>query len=219
MSTNKIVSIVSCVKTKQEGLHFAKDLYTSPLFKKSYKIAKKISDEVFIISAEYGLINEYKKIHCYEKTLDTMTKAEYVEWCEKVERQLCTETKNWNKVYIFSGEKYRMPLEKHLSKEKVAYYNFLGKKVFGRRLSFLKSIEALNMAMYNDIREIYSILEHKYNKGMVFNFNDFHNITLPEKGVHVFLDPNEESVYSALLPRIVGIDTHAISKGSKSTIR
>lgn len=219
MLKNKTVSIISCVKTKQNGFHSAKNLYTSPLFKKSYKIAKKIADEVFILSAEYGLINENKKINYYEKTLNKMSKKEYIEWCEMVEQQLSKKIKNWSKVCIFSGKKYRKPLEKFLSKEKISYHNFLGNKPLGRRLLFLKSLESINMSMYQNIREIYSILEHKNNNGMMFDFNAFPNMTLADKGVYIFLDPNEESIYSNSLPRIVRIGTHAIHDGAKSTIK
>jgi hypothetical protein len=115
-----------------------------------------------------------------------MPKEEYIKWCERIDQQLSKKIKNWSMVYIFAGEKYRKPLEKCLSKEKIAYHNFLGNRTQGKRLSFLKSLESINMSMYQNIREIYSILEHQNNKGMVFNFNDFPDTVIPEKGVYIF---------------------------------
>ena len=215
MLENKTISIISCVKKKQDGCHPAKKLYTSTLFNKSYKIAKKLSDEVFILSAEHGLIEEDKQICFYDKTLNSISKKEYIDWCKKVEQQASKKIKNCNNIYIFSGEKYRKPIEVFSSKHSIDYYNFLGNRTFGGRLSFLKSIES----RYKEIRAVYSILEHKQKAQSLFIFNDLPKISLPKRGVYVFLDPNEDTIYSNILPRIVRIGTHAVSNGSKSTIR
>lgn len=48
------VALVSCVKTKRDTPHPAKDLYTSPLFKGLRRYAEAHADTWFILSAEFG---------------------------------------------------------------------------------------------------------------------------------------------------------------------
>ena len=53
----KKVTLISCVKKKLDLKSKAQDLYQSPLFKKNLAYAKQInSDEIYILSAKYGLL-------------------------------------------------------------------------------------------------------------------------------------------------------------------
>jgi hypothetical protein len=42
---------------------------------------------------------------------------------------------------------------------------------------------------------------------------------LPKRGVYFFLEPGEFRVANPNLPRVVRVGTHAVSAGSKSTLR
>ena len=73
----KNIYLLSCVKTKLSKPSVAVDMYISPLFKKMLSYAQsKEADEIFILSAEYGLLERSQVIDPYEKTLRTMKKKE-----------------------------------------------------------------------------------------------------------------------------------------------
>jgi hypothetical protein len=63
------ILLVTCVKTKQKRPAAAKDLYTSPLFKKQRAYAEARSMPWFILSAEYGLVAPDEWLAPYERFL------------------------------------------------------------------------------------------------------------------------------------------------------
>ena len=129
------VALISCVKSKQDGSHMAKDLYTSPLFRMNYAYAKKTCDKVFILSAKYGLLAEDDMITWYEKTLTKVKKADRQAWADKVIARLRTETDLANDEFlILAGEVYRENLLPHLHKTEIPFY----KMGFGKQLQKLK---------------------------------------------------------------------------------
>ena len=63
----------------------ASELYSkSPRFALAYEYAKKNSDEVYILSAKYGLISENGIIESYNDTLRDKSISERKEWSSKV---------------------------------------------------------------------------------------------------------------------------------------
>ena len=53
------IALISCSKSKQNYPCPARELYApSQLFSLSYQYAKKVADEVYILSARYGLLAE-----------------------------------------------------------------------------------------------------------------------------------------------------------------
>jgi hypothetical protein len=60
------VALVSCVKTKLPGMHPAKELYASPLFRLSFEYASKHADRTYILSAKCGLVEREQRIESYE---------------------------------------------------------------------------------------------------------------------------------------------------------
>ena len=80
----KIVSLISCVKTKRKGICEAKDMYISPLFRYMYRYAKKRSNKIYILSAKYGVLEENTIIRNYNKTLNAATEQEKKEWSKNV---------------------------------------------------------------------------------------------------------------------------------------
>ena len=80
-----LVALISCVKSKREGRHPAKELYTSPLFRKMLAFAEsRKPDLIYVLSAKYGLVPIEKEIDSYEQTLATMSKAERYLWANQV---------------------------------------------------------------------------------------------------------------------------------------
>ncbi len=84
----KIV-LTSCVSQKLPYRAKAKDLYVSPLFRKNLAYANQINpDEIYVLSAKYGLVNLDTKIDPYDLTLNTMSEAEIKGWAKMVLEQL-----------------------------------------------------------------------------------------------------------------------------------
>ena len=108
------ICLISCVSQKTNYPTKCKDLYISPLFKKTWAYVSQIERPhgVYILSALHGLIRYDTVIEPYDKTLLDMSKEECLEWAEKVKKQL-TETfvKDGRTLEdyhfsIFAGSKY-----------------------------------------------------------------------------------------------------------------
>lgn len=141
--SKKTIALISCVSMKAKNKCKAKDLYISPLFKKTweYNVSIDRPDGVYILSALYGLIRYDEIIEPYDKTLLTMTKEEAIEWAEKVKKQindtfikdgLTLEDYNFK---LFAGSKYYENLLDFFPHYELP----LGKLPIGKRLGALSS--------------------------------------------------------------------------------
>jgi hypothetical protein len=52
------VGLVGCSATKRVGIHKARDLYLGAFFRRSLPLATRSCDEVWILSALYGLLEK-----------------------------------------------------------------------------------------------------------------------------------------------------------------
>lgn len=82
------IALVACAKGKLSRPVAARDLYISPLFKKSRRWAEQNCDEWYILSAKYGLVHPFKRLVRYEKTLNSMSSRKKKEWAKNVFRQM-----------------------------------------------------------------------------------------------------------------------------------
>jgi len=131
----KKVTLISCVSKK---LHFkskAQDLYQSPLFKKNLAYAKQIqSDEIYILSAKYGLLKLDDEIEPYDKTLNKMNSSEKIKWSNEIYQQLQKYERIDSTNFIFlAGENYRKYLVKKLPHYEVPMKGLQ----IGKQLQFL----------------------------------------------------------------------------------
>jgi hypothetical protein len=117
----KQIVLISCVSKKLETKSKAKDLYVSPLFKKNLKYATSINpDEIFILSAKYGLVGLNKEIEPYDMTLNKMRTNEIKKWAKVVLNQLNSLTDLKTDEFIFlAGNNYRKYLIPHITNYKV----------------------------------------------------------------------------------------------------
>ena len=117
----KNIVLISCVSKKLDKKSTAENLYISSLFKKNLTYAKSLSpSEIFILSAEHGLLKLTDEIEPYDKTLNNMRSNEIKEWSKKVVNQLKTLTDLKNDEFTFlAGEKYRKFLIPELSNVKI----------------------------------------------------------------------------------------------------
>jgi hypothetical protein len=101
------VALVSCVKTKRDTPHPAKDLYTSPLFLGLRRNAEAHADTWFILSTKHGLVAPDQVLPPYEQTLNKMSALEGDEWAEEVKGDLDRVLPAGAEVIVLAGERYR----------------------------------------------------------------------------------------------------------------
>ena len=112
----KDIVLISCVKSKKEGCHAAKELYEGTLYKAHLTFAKEVlgidEEDIYIISAKHGLVALTDEICKYEKTLNNMSKSLREKWAKDTYIQMKNKFGNLNDYnFIFlAGEKYMYPL-------------------------------------------------------------------------------------------------------------
>ncbi|MCX7109281.1 MAG: hypothetical protein NTX45_03930 [Proteobacteria bacterium] len=81
----KNIVLISCVSRKVNYKTKAKDLYKSPLFVGNLKYARSLKpDNIFILSAKYGLLKLDSEVEPYNTTLNGMPFSQVKEWADKV---------------------------------------------------------------------------------------------------------------------------------------
>lgn len=80
------VGLVACGKQKQPGIHTARYLYTSSLFKKSIHAAIRRCGrtDTFILSAKYGLLDVDQPVRDYDQSLAQLSPECRKRWAQFV---------------------------------------------------------------------------------------------------------------------------------------
>lgn len=110
----KRIVLISCVSKKRTYPCQARELYISDWFKKALAYAEKIlkADQIFILSAEHGVVSLEKIIVPYDKTLKKMPKIERLKWSQQIMDELKQHIDiEQDEVVFLAGEKYREFLE------------------------------------------------------------------------------------------------------------
>ena len=133
----KKIILIPCVSKKLEYKAKAGNLYISTLFRLSLAYAKELKpDNIFILSAKYGLLNLDDEIATYNETLNDQSVNDIKVWAEKVVMELEKLTNLENDLFIFlAGEKYRKYILPHVKNYKIP---LKGLRI-GEQLKFLKN--------------------------------------------------------------------------------
>jgi len=99
--------LVSCVAKKQYDASAAKDLYTSPWFKKARAYVESTGNSWFFLSAEHGLVDPETVIAPYERTLNKMSVTERRAWANRVISQMSGKLAGVDTIVILAGMRYR----------------------------------------------------------------------------------------------------------------
>ena len=127
----KIV-LISCVSKKLNHKSKAQNLYVSPLFQKNLRYAKLLNpDKIFILSAEYGLLDLNREIEPYDKTLNKMSSNEIKEWANSLLKQLQKVSDLDKDEFVFlAGNNYRKFLLPHIKNYKIPMFGLgIGKQL------------------------------------------------------------------------------------------
>lgn len=115
------IYLISCVKSKRKDVNEcrAEEMYTSTLFDAAFRYAQnRVSDkenQIYILSAKYGLLALSDVISPYEMTLNTLSPSECDEWGQSVFEQMKRRFDIDNTKFVFlAGRAYIDPLLKYL---------------------------------------------------------------------------------------------------------
>ncbi|MDR1779226.1 MAG: hypothetical protein LBR50_00665 [Tannerella sp.] len=134
----KNIALISCVSKKRKEKSKAKDLYLSALFTKSLKYAQDVlkPDNIFILSAKFGLLELDRVIEPYDETLNRMGKAAKEQWAAKVLEQLKSVSNLDDDKFIFlAGKNYCESLLPKLRKTEIPMKGM----TIGKRLQWLNN--------------------------------------------------------------------------------
>jgi len=139
----KQVVLISCVSQKSPYRSTAKELYKSTLFRLNLKYAKLLNpDEIFVLSAKYGLLQLDQEIDPYNLTLNKMSINDIKNWSNKVIDQIrdyCSVDET--EFILLAGVKYRKFLIPHFKYYKIPLEGLR----IGEQLQKLKNLTSLKM--------------------------------------------------------------------------
>src|SRR5882724_11266576 len=81
-------ALISCSKSKGGHRDFARNMYVSPLYRKSMMVAEGWGLSFSILSAKHGLLNPDEIIEPYDLTLKGASKQFKSEWARRVDAQI-----------------------------------------------------------------------------------------------------------------------------------
>jgi len=188
------IVLISCVGKKLPYKAKAQDLYISSLFRKALQYAKSLDpDNIFILSAKYGLLKLDKMVEPYDKTLNKMRSNGIKEWANSILNQLKKATDLNNDEFIFlAGNNYRKFLLPHIK-----HYNIPMQVLsIGRQLQWLTKRNETNKNC-NRIHQLFNEMKR-------FSF-PFTKQDIPKNGIYILFEKGE---FAHSVDRIVRIGTH-----------
>ncbi|MGA9350901.1 MAG: DUF6884 domain-containing protein, partial [Anaerolineae bacterium] len=213
------ICLVSCTREKLTREAPAEQLYASPLFGKSRAFAASRFDRWFILSAKYGLLEPSQIVEPYDKTLTQMSQQERITWAQSVLEELIKRTNPGDSVALLAGTHYRDPLIPLLSERGYKITVPLEGMTIGKQLSWLNRVlSAGNRIRHLD--EFYDLLvKLRHGLGGSRILKDCTGrMPWPKRGVYFVFEPNELRASDILMQRVVRVGTHAVSRGSRSTL-
>ena len=206
--------IVSCGRRKSEMICCAKDMYNSSRFQGLKSFAEVNHLHWGIFSAKYALLCPEEIIEPYDVNLNLCTEEQRMKLRDLFEKQLTVFPKTLEFIIIADAmySEFIAPL--------------LQKNGFSLSAPFLNKNdleveEYIKKAKYtNHVLRFYNKLRYLAEAtGGVRRIRDCTGKQYwPKKGVYFILDNNECTLLGKGFPRVVRVGTHAVSKGSKSTL-
>jgi len=209
----KLTVLVGCSRLKGSRRARAADLYISPRFKTRRAIAETLAVDYFILSAKHGLLSPDQLVAPYDEDLQTWPASARAAWGAKISRQLSSIE---GQICILGVPAYAEPIVDH----------FHGSAKVAAPLTAIDPChhdawyqQAFSLAQRMDaLRILYEAIAHQRTVRRTFTLSDLGAQRLPGRGVYVFIDRAERNFLGGR-GRIVRIGTHAVSEGSKSTLR
>ena len=239
------VHLVACVGQKLSSRSLAKDLYTSPWFRKARRYVEARQEPWFILSAKYGLVHPEEAIDPYEATLNKMGVAERRAWAERVFEDLRRYLGRGSSATFLAGENYRGHLLPLLEACGIETHVPMRGLSIGKQLAWLGANEVPGIRpkiskrpaigeqlarqdeemttdrRCEDLKRFYAAMARLVQRvgGFRFLADGLEHIPSDARGVYFFFDTEEPRTHSGVGPRVVRIGTLGVGRGSKSTLR
>lgn len=142
----RTVALVGCGKAKGETAAQVRELYTSPLFRKSVELASLVADAVYVTSAAHALLSLDDVLGPYDTTLRTFKRDERAAWGRRVVDELAMRTflpTSRLRVILLMGATYADPIIEAVEARRVRVtcwaqpVDILRGLEIGQRLAFL----------------------------------------------------------------------------------
>ena len=110
-------ALIACSKSKQDHRCPAKEMYTGDMFKKSYELAEKRKEKIYILSAKHHLLDPDKEIEPYNEYLSDFSAEEKQAWYEEVIKEMKAAGISENAtIHTYAGNDYIKGLEEAFPK-------------------------------------------------------------------------------------------------------
>ncbi len=101
------VCLIACCGPKLDRPAAVRELYTSPLFRKSVAFAERNGWRWAVLSAKHGLVQPDDVLEPYDVTLSRMNSWERFEWADRTHRQMSTTFPLCAEFVVLAGKLYR----------------------------------------------------------------------------------------------------------------
>ncbi|WP_146144831.1 DUF6884 domain-containing protein [Phreatobacter cathodiphilus] len=210
--------VLGCGRNKLTTRASAQSLYTSSRFRQSVDIAKQLNAPFVILSAKHGIVDSNAILEPYDLDLSILSEDDRLVWGEKALSDLAA-LASGRSITVLAESNYAQPLLQ-ANKARLEPLTIVSPWVeLSQPDRDLWLREAHHMAVrIRDLDRLYAWIEAKREAALVFPFGDLSAMTVPKRGVYLFLDPEEPNFRKAA-PRVVRVGTHAVSAGSQASLR
>lgn len=215
----KPLILVSCSKAKGDRAAAAVELYKSNTFRKSIDLARRAQAPHYILSAKYGVVSPHCVIPPYNVALRELSAADREAWGASAAEVVSKILHPRSDVWFFASRHYSDPIAAHLGRGVRTIYTPLAGLPIGKMNEWLTVLQR-SLDRKNAIVKLYEAFELLTKKqGLMTLKEAIARQHLPEQGLYFFFDPTEKTELSKALPRLIRVGTHAVSLGSRATLR
>lgn len=210
--------VIGCGRRKKNVAAPADKLYVSRRFKLSLALADTLRAECVILSGKHGIIRRAAKISPYDTDISSASPNERVAWARTALDSII-EIARGRPVTLLAAGTYASSL---IEVNKVRAHPLEISAPFvsideRHHQDWLD--QAIKMASrIRDLTDLYRLIRKARGDGDVFPFSALSSKKLPGRGVYIFLDTAERNFLGDNF-RIVRIGTHAVSIGSKASLK
>ncbi|MGY4366292.1 hypothetical protein ACVW1A_002357 [Bradyrhizobium sp. LB1.3] len=147
ISRNDCHVLISCSKSKGTHSDVARNMYVSPLYRKSVLLTEAWGFSFSILSAKYGLLSPDAVIDPYDLTLKGSSKEFKAEWGQRVDAQIRSRLGASQQFVVFAGDDYYVPLLNAGEEEsQLRYLAPMRGLSLGNRLAFLNESKSVGVS-------------------------------------------------------------------------
>lgn len=210
------IFLLSCGKEKRTYSCKAKNLYCSSRFIDTRRFVEHQNSDWYILSAKYGLLDPNIIIEPYDYSNFQKTSLEQYFWADTIVKALLKIYTAPQTFVILAEDSYSITvseiLQNHGFQIVLPYHNlsYNDQKVyFERATDRIDNVKRLYNNVYNVAEKTGGIKLFKDCDGKKY---------WPQKGLYFIFDMSESCFIAQKPNKIIRIGTHAVSKGSKSTL-